>query len=265
MPATATRSVAVVPSIPPPLPGLPPVAVTVPAGAPSYIFPGVQSGTAIQLEQPVNADFDEGGFQQGAPEIIVPVGWQAWWRTGPVDCARYTQLQTTGPCPALQDANLTYKRPEFSVVPASGAWLDPPRVAGAGQAARFFCTYGICEGGYLQQVSVIPGERYALSALAHAWCTQNTADPYHSQLDTRDDRLNCEVAVGIDPKGGTDPWSSDVIWQAAYLYDVYGELVSPAVQASGPVMTLFLRGRSLWALRHNDFHFDRVTFARFMG
>jgi len=209
---------------------------------------------------PINTGFEGAAAQQGAMEVVVPEGWTAWWRTGPVDCAIYRRLSTTGPCPALEEPDLMYRRPEFSVIPASGVWLDPPRVYGQGQAARFFCTFGICTAGYLQRVQVVPGRRYVLSAWVHSWCTDNGNDHYHSQLETRDDQLNCEMALGLDPSGGLDPLSPAVVWQAAYAYDSYVYLATPAVAAQGSVMTLYLRGRSLWGLRHNDFHFDQVSF-----
>jgi hypothetical protein len=210
---------------------------------------------------PVNLDFDGGTVEQGAGEVVVPAGWTAWWRSGPVDCDIYVLLQTAGPCPALAELGLAYKRPEFTVIPAAGRWLDPPRVADSGQAARFFCTFGICEGGYWQQVRVTPGRDYSLSALVHAWCTQNGDDPYHSQIDTADDRLNCELALGMDPTGGIDPQGGSIIWQGISAYDTYQAVITPVVKAQASVVTLFLRGRSLWGMRYNDFHFDRVSFS----
>lgn len=224
-------------------------------------LPAVRSLDQIPA-QPVNTGFDEEAMEQGAVEVVVPDGWTAWWRTGPIDCGIYQRLDTTGLCPALEEPNLSYRRPEFTVIPGSGRWLDPPRVVGDGQAARFFCTYGICEAGYLQQVRVTPGAVYTLSAMVHAWCTQNTADVYHSHTGTRDEQLNCELALGLDPSGGINPLSPDVVWTAVYAYDVFAEVVTPPVRATGQVMTLYLRGRSLWAVRHNDFHFDRVSFGR---
>ena len=208
---------------------------------------------------PVNPGFEGGAAEQGAMEVVVPQGWTAWWRTGPVDCQLYQQLGTTGPCPVVDYPGLTYKRPEYSVVPSSGPWLDPPRVHGEGQAARFFCTYGICAGGYLQRVQVTPGVRYVLSAWVHSWCASDSSNPYRSQLETRDDQLNCEIALGLDPTGGVDPLSPQVVWQTVYAYDTFTYLSTPLVMAQGPAMTLFLRGRNLWALQHNDFHFDQVS------
>lgn len=214
------------------------------------------------LDTPLNAGFEGGRMEQGAVEVVVPEGWTAWWRTGAIDCGVYAALATTGPCPAVDYPGLKYRRPEFSVIPADGRWLDPPRVFGDGQAARFFCTYGICEGGYLQPVRVSPGTTYVLSAQSHAWCTENTSDPFHSQVGTRDEQLNCEVALGLDPTGGLDPLGANVVWQAANIYDSFAPLAIGPVQAQGDTVTLFLRGRSLWPVRHNDFHFDAVTFTR---
>ncbi len=210
---------------------------------------------------PVNTGFEGAAVQQGAAEVVVPQGWTAWWRTGAVSCALYQQLGTTGPCPVADYPGLTYKRPEFTVIPSSGPWLDPPRVYGQGQAARFFCTFGICVGGYLQRVQVTPGQRYVLTAQVHSWCTEDSANHRRSQLETRDDQFNCELALGIDPTGGADPLSPNIIWNTLYAYDTYTFLSTPAVVAPGPAMTLYLRGRNLWALLHNDFHFDQVSFS----
>ncbi|MBN2471191.1 MAG: hypothetical protein JXN59_10740 [Anaerolineae bacterium] len=253
-------------TIPPPL-----VVATAQAPGPAAIPPAqsvqdpagpspIPERPADLPQAPVNPGFEDAAVEQGASEVVVPLGWSAWWRTGPVDCAIYEALETTGSCPASDAPDLVYKRPEFSVIPAEGRWLDPPRVIGAGQGARFFCTYGICEGGYFQQVQVQPGQAYVLSAQVHAWCSQNTQDPYRSQLGTRDDQLNCELAVGLDPTGGTDPRSPAVVWGAIYAYDTFQPASTPPVRAQTSIMTLYLKGRSLWALRHNDFHFDQVTF-----
>ncbi len=209
---------------------------------------------------PQNTSFDGGSIQQGAQEIVVPQGWVAWWRTGTISCAIYDELKTDGPCPLIEDGELTYRRPEFTVIPGTGRWLDPPRVLGTGQAARFFCTYGICVAGYLQQVRVEAGQAYRLDAWVQAWCSGNAGDPYHSQLDTQDDWRNCELAVGVDPAGGVDPLSPDIVWQAVTAYDAFTYVSTPSVLAQSGAMTLYLRGRSLWGLQHNDFHFDQVSF-----
>lgn len=282
IPSTETLVPALVASRPPTIP--PPVVMspfatqqpaTTPVGANSTGMMNVQTGGVsinplpveplspdALLDTPANIGFEGGYVEQGAVEVIVPQGWTAWWRTGAIDCGIYEALQTTGPCPAIEFPAMQYKRPEFSVIPADGRWLDPPRVVGEGQGARYFCTYGICDGGYLQQVRVTSGATYALTAQAHAWCTENTGDLYHSQLGTRDEQLNCALALGIDPTGGIDPFASHVIWQAANIYDVFAPLSTGPVLARGDVVTLFLRGRALWPVRHNDFHFDAVSFTR---
>jgi hypothetical protein len=261
-PPTAVRqNPATVPAVNVPPPAIRPVVTYVPAaGVNPLPLPPVVD-VAVLPTAPQNAGFDGGAQQQGAMEVVVPRGWTAWWRTGEVDCSIYQRLGTTGPCPAYEEPGLAYRRPEFTVIPGSGRWLNPPRVYGQGQAARFFCTYGICAAGYLQQVQVVPGQTYALSAWVHTWCSENTSNLYQSQLDTRDDQLNCALSLGIDPTGGLDPLSPAIQWQETYAYDTYRQLTTGPVAAQGQVMTLYLRGRSLWGLRHNDFHFDQVAFA----
>lgn len=272
---TAEPPAAVPPTLPPAPPATLPPLITTPLpvtaapGAAVYYEPSALVNplplpavvpVANLPRVPVNTGFEGAAVPQGAMEIVVPQGWTAWWRDGAVDCAIYAQLGTTGPCPVVDYPDLTYKRPEFSVISSSAPWLDPPRIYGQGQAARFFCTFGICVGGYLQRVQVTPGQRYTLSAQVHSWCTDDSGNHQRSQLETRDDQLNCELALGIDPTGGADPLSHNIIWNTFYAYDTYTFLSTPAVVASGSAMTLYLRGRNLWALRHNDFHFDQVTF-----
>ena len=179
---------------------------------------------------PFNAGFEGPAIQQGAPEVYAPQGWTAWWRTGPVDCTIYRVLGTAGPCPVFEEPDLIYRRPEFTVIPASGPWLNPPRVLGEGAAARFFCTYGICVAGYLQRVQVIPGQTYVLSAWVQSWCSDDDSDHAHSQLATEDDRLNCELAVGLDPEAGLDPRSPTIVWGTSVCL----RRLRPREHAAGP-------------------------------
>ncbi|HLA45572.1 MAG TPA: hypothetical protein VJZ27_19140, partial [Aggregatilineales bacterium] len=209
-----------------------------------------------------NIDFEGAEIKQnGVKEVGVPQGWTAWWRSGIVDCARYEYVQTHGPCPTIAEPTLRYYRPEFQVVD-SLTMIRGTRIRSGAQAVRFYCTYGVCWGGYYQQLRVIPGQQYTFSAYAFAWC--DTTPEFHedvlsSQLETHDDIINCELGIGLDPTGGTDPYSQNIHWIPMYAYDTY-TFFGTSVVAQGEVMTLFLRGRSLWGFHHIDFHFDALEF-----
>lgn len=220
-------------------------------------LPPVVDGSTLPTI-PNNIDLDSGQVQQqGIQEINVPQGWVAWWREGTVDCTIYLSLPTDGQCPTLQDPDTIYKRPEFTVV----SQIQYPNRVRDGQAARFFCVFGVCQGGYMQRVQTTPGANYVFSAYGFSWCSQGDTINV-SQLATRDDFLNCEIAVGIDPTGGIDPLSPNIIWSTANIYDSFSLLATPPVTATTNVMTLYIRGRSLWGLKHNDFHFDDLNFAQ---
>jgi hypothetical protein len=158
---------------------------------------------------------------------------------------------------------LSYYRPEFEVVnPAT--MIRGERVLDGTQSVRFFCTYGVCIGGLFQQARVVPGARYVFGGYAFSWCSIDPEfhqDNLHSTLNTRDDQLNCEVALGLDPTGGTNWNGPSVQWIAMNAYDRYTYFETPPVIATGETMTLFIRGRSLWGFHHIDFHFDGLNFA----
>jgi len=249
----------------PPLVIVTSVNTTVPQVAAAGINATVEGNTVAQVPLPlVAADLSfEGGenYQDDQVEIGVPQGWQAWWRRGQLDCTLYQQLPTDGQCPLLDDPSAVYYRPEFQVLNGDEMILGE-RVQNGSQAVRFFCTYGVCTAGLYRRVEAVIGQAYVFGGMAFTWCDNTPAvheDPLISQLVTRDDQLNCEVALGIDPAGGIDPFSGNIVWITRNYYDTYQYLETPAITAQSDVITLFIRGRSLWGMHHNDFHFDNLS------
>ena len=84
--------------------------------------------------------------------------------------------------------------------------------------------------GIYQQVSVTPGTDYAAQAkILTIWETS---------ASRTDDKMLKQV--GIDPNGGTDPDSSDIVWGPARGKDVQWESVKTSATAISSTITLFV-------------------------
>lgn len=179
-------------------------------------------------------------------EIFVPEGWVAYWREG-------------GTVPHDPDNTNGYGRPEMHVINREPPFLDPPRIRGGNRALKFFTFYRIHDGGVYQPVTgITPGARLRARGWAHAWSAV-TDDPRRSSLDGNGG-LNFTFRLGIDPRGGTDPWSDQVIWgPGGHLYDVYGEIPALEIVAEAETVTLFVRSTVLWPFKHCDAYVDDVS------
>jgi LysM repeat protein len=171
-------------------------------------------------------------------EIFTPQGWTTFWNAGtnPADGRRYG-------------------RPECKVIPDAPPHLGPPaRVRSGHYAVMQFGTFRSIDSGLYQAVSgLTPGATVKLSAYAHAWsCGQDEPMAYSCG-----DNYNMLFRVGIDPNGGTDPWSQSVVWASGYSYDEYRKIgpVEAQVGENGRV-TVFLRATSKWAYKHNNIYWD---------
>ena len=209
--------------------------------------------------------------------MTVPEGWQAFYLNKPGE----HQVPWD---PRNESGILS---PEFKPVDARPPYLDPPRFHSGQWAASWLSTWKVIDAGLYQQVQVPSGQKLRLSAWAHGWSNSGDqaassghahdpkwsdgkdvgynaffqlADPAwpsrgNSTLD--DAGRNMVFQVGIDPNGGTDAFSSSVIWgPAAHIYNVYQPVPPVQVTATGNAVTVFLRTRNLWGLVHNDAYWD---------
>ena len=114
--------------------------------------------------------------------------WFPWWRDG--------------------ESNL---RPEFK---PAGIDVAPNRVHSGNTAQQYFKSFGQFKAGLSQAALNIPiGTRLQFSAHGQAWsCTE-----FNKCSDgTSFEPANMLMRVGIDPFGGTDPFSGDVVWSAYF-------------------------------------------------
>ncbi|MBN2007183.1 MAG: LysM peptidoglycan-binding domain-containing protein [Anaerolineae bacterium] len=173
-------------------------------------------------------------------EIYSPEGWMTWWQEG------------------------EFKRPECKVIPRENPFIGDPehnipsRIYDGYYSGLCFSFFGKQNAGYLQVVRNLPPNSVVeASFYAHAWSCGEDEPPLSCG-----DVNGFYFRVGIDPNGGTDPFSSNIVWSAAYYNrDNYG-LVGPvqATVGAGGVATMFIQSYGKWALKHNDAYYDNASF-----
>jgi hypothetical protein len=168
----------------------------------------------------------EGGFREvdGIAELKVSTGWQPWW-----------------------DENA--RRPEFKLATLS---VDSRRVHSGNNAQQWFTVYDMHTAGIYQRVSGVPvGKTLVFEAWVQAFSSGT------DNFDQSNGRYR--MRIGIDPYGGVDPESTDIVWSdggnAIQPYDryVFLEVETPA---RSDRVTVFVWGQAEWALKHNDAYCD---------
>ncbi|MEP7357662.1 MAG: LysM peptidoglycan-binding domain-containing protein, partial [Anaerolineales bacterium] len=87
-----------------------------------------------------------------------------------------------------------------------------------------------------------------------AWSTHENTGP--SMLTQ-----SMGMRVGIDPFGGTNPWSGNVIWSAVSdSFDVWA-LYSIQATAQNSTVTVFTRSTPYYGFQHNDMYMDDASLA----
>ena len=168
-------------------------------------------------------------------EIYTPEGWVTWWQEG------------------------EFGRPECHVIAREADFIEPVlRIYDGYYSGKCFTYFRKQNAGYLQVVrNIPPGSVVEGSFYAHAWSCDHFED----------NALSCAepyafyFQVGIDPNGGTDPFSSNVVWSNPYYhYDEFG-LVGPVQATVGEAgaATLFTRAYAKWKLQHNDAYVDNAS------
>lgn len=138
--------------------------------------------------------------------------------------------------------------PEYK--PAEGEFF-PNRVHSGERAQQYFTFYRTHEAGLLQQVSgLTPGVTYCFSIWGHSWSDgddDGVSGPQFGILQQK---------VGIDPTGGDDWRSANIIWSAEReQYDVYG-LFKVEVEAQAETIAVFAYSNPVWSVKHNDVYWD---------
>ena len=164
----------------------------------------------VQVPCPANYNSEVGTIKQWET-TQVPYGWSAWWQqpnnnfddpnyfnTYPAYCP--DRKSTPADCMACHN-------PEYRDTLGGPQETGPSRKVAGDNSQKYFTFYSVHEAGLYQVVSgVKPGDRLRFSVYMEGWSTGSN-DPFQSDLGQR-----MNLQVGIDPTGGNDPWSSNIMW-----------------------------------------------------
>jgi LysM repeat protein len=132
----------------------------------------------------------------------------------------------------------------------------------SGQRSQKYFSYGrMHEAGLMQQVYTIPlGARVRFSIWMQAWMCANPSacgkDGSHS-----DAPADMHLRVGIDPLGGTDPFTPTVVWSAEQpAWDKF-VLYQVETVALSDTVTVFTHSRADWPWPriNNDVYLDDAS------
>jgi LysM repeat protein len=250
----------------------------VPPGRVGALASDVQGSAAQQslnlLENPsFEGDFEiQCSFPGGKPWIAVPCdgvlparpwqtvqmakGWSGWWQP-PNENRQAKDFYDKFPnyCGQLApDDCVAWHMPEFRDTRSMPQ--DPPRIRSGENSQKYFTFWSVHEGGVYQVVEGLrPGTPLRFSIYLQAWSATKLngvePNPHFSFGQT-----SMHMKVGIDPTGGTDPWSKDIVWSAEKdTFDKFERYDVQAVARANKV-TVFTHSRPENPMEHNDVYLD---------
>lgn len=163
----------------------------------------------------------------------------------------------------LEGEGPRYLRPEMHIIDQSDPkYLTPiMRLNNAGCGIKIHKQWGLIDAGYYRQTTVPAGVAW-LHAHLRGHCWYSEVDQPVKSLYKRDGLvLPCtegmRLWIGIDPTGGTNLWADTVEWAWEDIFDVH-DSVYLAVDAPGPLVTVFIRTDNDYGFKHVDAYFASV-------
>jgi LysM domain len=193
-------------------------------------------------------------WQDGIGEVQVAPGWRAWYLDKAPD-----YVKAPSNCfDSKAGYGCYWMRPEFRDNVAASF---ENRVHGGVRSQKYFSFGRMHEAGLYQRVGGIkPGSTVRFSIYIQAWqcyeidkCGRNGT---HS-----DQPADMHLRVGIDPYGGDNPFSGNVVWAPEMeAFDRWVEFAVQA-QAKADTVTVFTHSRPEWgwARVENDVYLDDAS------
>jgi hypothetical protein len=181
----------------------------------------------------INGSLEQPYYGQGASTRTVPNGWTLWIGEGsPVAFPHSDRTQ-------VRDGSVSWNLNQGY--------------------AKFTAA------GYQRVSGLTNGE--VVKATAYGWvytCNDTTTSCIIAESPYRrsDTAAGAQLKIGIDPTGGIDPNSSNVVWSAAFApYDQWAEM-SIAAQVNGTEATVFLWMSQAAGLALNNVYWDQASLTR---
>ena len=180
-----------------------------------------------------NPSFEEGfSLWQNIRELQVANGWTPWWAD-----------QQAG------DPPWKNRRPEYK----QATYPFANRIHSGASAQQYFTFCGTHVAGIYQQVAVPRGALVRFTIYGQCWSSQG--DEPISNVDPSP----MNMQIGIDPTGGTNPWSSSIVWSPPMSpYDQWA-LLQVEARAKGSMVTVFTRSAPEFPVKHNDVYWDDAS------
>lgn len=221
---------------------------------------GLASAETMQVDGPnllLNPGFESPYVKQcchteqtyfpGTPidEVQVANGWFGWWQPADLD------PEHPGSCHDKPAPCIAWHRPEWREANCGAVCAN--RIRTGNNAQKYFTFWSVHDAGMYQQVSGIrPGALLRFSVYMQGWST-------NAAYGLSDKAQSMNMRVGIDPTGGANGFSPNIIWSAPNdVYDTWGLYVIEAVARSSTV-TVFTRSRPVYPVQHNDVYIDDAS------
>ncbi|MCB9454936.1 MAG: LysM peptidoglycan-binding domain-containing protein [Anaerolineaceae bacterium] len=196
-------------------------------------LPALAQGTNLITNPGFEGSFTAIGGDQ---TIQVATGWSPWHVSGGASLSENVQPEY-------------YKASDF-VTAGQGV----SRIRGGNDAQQFLTAFATFDGGIFQRVSgVKQGDSLVFTAFVYVWST--TFD----DVNLSDRPGDVVVQVGIDPTGGTDGQSGNIVWSSPVIqYDAYNEYTATAT-AGGNAVTVFIRSTITSPVKSTNVYVDDTS------
>ena len=189
--------------------------------------------------------------EDGLPinEVQIAEGWMAWWAPTPPP---YVEMPNN--CEHRGLWGCYWMRPEFV---DTARTLQTNRIHSGDNSQKYFSFGRMHEAGLYQRVTgITPGAKLRFTVFMHAWLCLDAADCKAGYLSDKPAPMH--MRVGIDPYGGTDAYSPNILWAGEKdSFDQWAQYAVEAVAQSDAV-TVFTHTRPEWldVRMHNDVYVD---------